>query len=123
VPVPGQCVGRDLSAATRGQSIAFPESSFLMHIKKDNASGGEDNPAPLFRGVRTNQHTYAVANDGRWCLYDNREDPYQLRNLIDDGGTAKVARELDGLILDWLKKAGDPFPYQETRKQRSQLAG
>jgi arylsulfatase A-like enzyme len=119
--VPSHCVGRDLSAAVPGKPAKFPESSFLMHIQKTNASGGEDNPAPLFRGIRTDRHTYAIAADGRWCLYDNREDPYQLHNLIDDPARAKLSRDLDGLILDWLKLAHDPFPYETTRKTRSQF--
>ena len=119
--VPSHCVGRDLSAAMRGEKVRFPESSFLMHIQKENASGGENNPAPLFRGVRTDTHTYAVADDGRWCLYDNREDPYQMHNRIDDPGAAKMAHDLDGLVLDWLKKARDPFAYEQIRKKRSSL--
>ncbi len=122
VPVPGHCVGRDLSAAVRGQDAGFPESSFLMHIQKTHASGGERNPAPLFRGVRTATHTYAIAWNGRWCLYDNREDPYQVHNLIEDAGRAKLRSELDGVVLDWLKKAHDPFPYESLRKERSPLS-
>ena len=121
--IPGHCSGRDLSSAMRGESARAPESSFLMHIRKENATGGENNPAPLFRGVRTNRHTYAVADDGRWLLYDNREDPYQMHNLIDDAGYAKVARDLDGLTLEWLKRAHDPFPYESLRLKRSTARG
>jgi arylsulfatase A-like enzyme len=118
--VPGHCAGRDLSAAMRGQNTSFPESAFLMHIQKENASGGENHPAPLFRGVRTDRHTYAVADDGRWLLYDNREDPYQMRNLIADPARQKLARDLDGLVLEWLRRSQDPFAYEAARKKRSQ---
>jgi len=118
---PAQCVGRDLSSAMRGEPTTFPESSFVMHIQKVNASGGENNPAPLFRGVRTHQHTYAVADDGRWLLYDNREDPFQMHNLIDDASSTKVIRDMDGLLLDWLKTAHDPFPGESLRTKRSAL--
>jgi arylsulfatase A-like enzyme len=118
---PGHCVGRDLSSAMRGEPTSFPESSFLMHIRKVNASGGESNPAPLFRGVRTNEHTYAVADDGRWLLYNDREDPFQMHNLIDDASSAKLTREMTGLLLDWLKLAHDPFPGESLRTKRSSL--
>ena len=118
---PSHCVGRDLSAAMRGQAARFPESSFLMHIQKENASGGENNPAPLFRGVRTDRHTYAIADDGQWLLYDNHEDPYQMRNLIADGSGARIARDLDGVLAEWLKKASDPFDSAALRKKRSSL--
>lgn len=119
--VPPHCVGADLSRAMRGDAARTPESVFLMHIAKDRASGGRRHPAPLFRGVRTGRYTYAVAEDGRWCLFDNQEDPYQMHNLIDDPVRAKLARDLDGVVLDWLKKAQDPFPYEETRQKRSAL--
>ena len=118
---PAHCVGHDLSSAMRGDAAKFPESSFLMHIAKEHAAGGVNNPAPLFRGVRTDRHTYAVAEDGRWLLYDNREDPFQMRNLIDDASAAKLTRDLDGLMLDWLKAAHDPFPCENVRKKRSAL--
>jgi hypothetical protein len=93
------------------KKVTSPESVFLMHIQKDRASGGKKNPAPLFRGVRTDRHTYAVADDGRWCLFDNREDPFQQHNLIADASKSTLTKDLDGLVLDWLKKASDPYPY------------
>jgi arylsulfatase A-like enzyme len=120
--VPSYCAGRDLSGAVRGDAIKTPESVFLMHIKKENSTGGRDNPAPLFRGVRTSRHTYAVADDGAWCLYDNIEDPYQVRNLLDQSQGKRLAHDLDGLVLEWLKKADDPFPYQETCRKRSSFS-
>jgi hypothetical protein len=82
-----------------------------MHISKARASGGDENVAPLFRGVRTSTHTYAVADDGRWFLYNNQEDPFQQHNLINDPTQAALIKELDAVVLDWLKKAQDPFPY------------
>lgn len=119
VPVPAHCVGRDLSAAMRGRTVSGPETSFLMHIQKLHASGGEKNPAPLFRGVRTGQYTYAVADDGLWLLYDNREDPYQQHNLINDPSRTALMRDLDGVVLEWLQKASDPFPYSQFLSRRS----
>ena len=105
----------------RGRNLNSEESVFLMHIQKENASGGENNPAPLFRGVRTARHTYAVADDGRWCLYDNHADPYQMHNLIDDATQAALIRKLDALVMNWLKRANDPFPFDAIRKKRSAL--
>jgi len=121
VPVPAHCEGMDLSEAMRGSAMRVPESAFLMHIQRTKAGGESGRRAPLFRGVRTERFTYAIADTGRWCLYDNKEDPYQMRNLIDDPACAPTASELNGLVFDWLARAHDPFPLDAARRQRSPL--
>jgi arylsulfatase A-like enzyme len=110
IPIPPHCRGRDLSGAMRGEPIQPPASVFLMHISKDHATDGDENVAPLFRGIRTNRHTYAIANDGRWCLYDNQEDPFQQNNLVDEASTVDLRENLEKLILNWMKQAEDSFP-------------
>jgi arylsulfatase A-like enzyme len=117
VQVPSLCEGQDLSAVMLGRQGQGPESVFLMHIARENAEGSRS--APLFRGVRTERFTYAVADDGRWCLYDNRGDPYQLRNLVSDAAHSKTADDLDDLVAQWLRQAQDPFPLEALRRRRS----
>ncbi len=115
IPVPAGCVGRDLSAAVRGESVDGPEHQFLMHISKSHSSGGINHEAPLFRGIRTSRYTYACGEIGRWCLYDNQEDPYQQSNLADDPARAGLMGELDGEVLDYLRQAQDRYPYRVER--------
>jgi len=120
IAVPAHCEGRDLSAAVRGETTERPESVFLMHVERARAfDKGGGRLAPLFRGVRTERFTYAVADDGRWCLYDDRDDPYQLRNRVDDPACRSTADELDDLLVEWLRRARDPFPLSELRLRRS----
>ncbi len=106
--IPSTCDGRDLSAAFLGKPLREPESQFLMHIDKHHASGGVRHPAPIFRGVRTTRYTYAYLRSGPWVLYDNEEDPFQQRNLVNDPGYRKLREELHALVQEWLKKADDP---------------
>jgi arylsulfatase A-like enzyme len=123
IAIPSSCAGMDRSAIMRGALGSSPESAFLMHIEKRHAEpDGPGRLAPLFRGVRTDRFTYAVAQDGRWCLYDDREDPYQIRNLVGDPAHGRTAGELDGLIFDWLKRARDPFPLDAARRSLSRLS-
>ena len=115
IPVPTSCVGHDLSNAARGESVDGPEHQFLMHIAKSHASGGVNHPAPVFRGLRTTRYTYACGEIGRWCLYDNQEDPFQKRNLADDPDRSKLMSDLDGEVLRYLRQAQDRYPYRITR--------
>ena len=93
-----------------------------MHISKNRATGGDENVAPLFRGLRTSRYTYATADDGRWLLYDNQEDPWQQHNLVTDKSREPLMSELDGLVLDWLKQASDPYLYANLMKHKSALS-
>ena len=106
VPVPPHCKGKDMSAAIRGKDVPSPEAVFLMN---EPNHGDRDGHPPQFRGVRTQSHTYVVADTGRWCLYDNIRDPYQLNNLIKDSRQHDLMAHLDTMIDAWLRSAADPF--------------
>ena len=106
---PAECAGEDYSGLLRGEDAPSRDAQFIMHIAKSNASGGEEHPAPIFRGVRTERYTYAVGEDGGLCLFDNVADPYQMKNLIADPEYAALREELRGRLKRWLKRAGDPF--------------
>jgi arylsulfatase A-like enzyme len=136
IPIPPGIKGRDFSATLQGKSTAESEVVFLMNqvapleeqnpvnpdapIKVDNsdANGGGYAP-PDFRGLRSKTHTYAVASDGKWLLYDNTKDPYQQHNLIDDPSQRPLIEHFNGLIEAWLKEAGDPFELKEALRKRS----
>jgi hypothetical protein len=64
-------------------------------------------PWPEWRGVRTKQHTYVKWFSGREELFDNQDDPYQMKNL-----TASAHQTVAGLravLYDLLKEAHDDF--------------
>lgn len=68
---------------------------------------------PSYRGARTSTHTYAVMETGRWVLYDNVKDPYQLHNLVSDPAQQGLMEALDAKITHWLASLNDPFPYMQ----------
>jgi arylsulfatase A-like enzyme len=109
VPIPDTCQGQDFSGRFLGRGGPDPESQFIMHISKLNASGANSHPAPRFRGVRTKQYTYAFGIDAPLCLFDNEADPFQLNNLIADPAHAGLRDALDTTLRDWLDRTEDPF--------------
>lgn len=110
IPVSASCSGQDFSGHILGTGGPEPDVQLIMHISKDNASGGARHPAPLFRGIRTARYTYTVNENGPFHLFDNREDPYQMRNLIDTSDYAPLRQELHERLRELLAKAEDPFP-------------
>jgi arylsulfatase A-like enzyme len=141
LPVPRHCAGRDMSAVMRGGSVEASQAVFLMnqlpHAVDGLQANGEDGDAgetasdgpvrqgretrpghqfinqPTYRGLRTDIHTYAVAETGRWCLYDNVADPFQMKNLVRDPAHLAMMTGFDKQIGAWLISAGDPFPLAD----------
>lgn len=139
IPVPAHCKGRDFSATMRGSGTPASEVVFLINQgasraqeeTKTESAAAENGPGrqageadqkgpgpdgggyapPNFRGLRSQTHTYAVAEDGRWLLFDNVNDPYQQRNLINDPSQKDLMAHFDKLIKAWLQEADDPFDY------------
>ena len=110
IATPKHCEGRDLSGVMRGDHMHASEGIILMN----ESDGDRNNPEAIgYRGVRTLTHTYAVAFDGRWLLYDNIADPYQQKNLIADPAQKALMDTLDSMILAWQKATEDKFPLQQ----------
>lgn len=106
-----QCMGADCSAWLRGGEGPRAEAQLLMHLRKENASGGEQHPAPLFKGIRTERHTYALRADGTpWLLFDIAKDPLQLDNLCNHAEHAALQQTLHATMLAKFEAAGNPIP-------------
>jgi hypothetical protein len=51
---------------------------------------------------------------GPWLLYDNVEDPCQLKNLCNNSAKAELQRELDNMLTQKLEQTKDEFlPAQQ----------
>lgn len=107
VSVPPGRMGADCSAWLRGGEGPRQEAVPIMHLcKKKGAAFGENHPAPLFRGVRTEQHVYAVRDGAPWILYDLQTDPLQLKNLCDAPDHANTQAALHARAAAMFEAAG-----------------
>ncbi len=126
LPVPEPVEGVDLSPFLTGEQQDPPESVLIMNPCPFSIGDSRgDDQYPDFRGMRfeyrgviTDRYTYVRTIDGPWMLYDNREDPYQLVNLIDDAEHAETRDRLDGLMRAHMASIDDEFLTREEYYER-----
>lgn len=101
--VPEGVEGSDYSDVLLGLSSARPTSALYMWPDIRSPTGGA-------RGVRTNRYTFVInrRDEGpRTILFDNRDDPYQMRNIAEEAPA--LVTELTSELNLWLNKTRDPW--------------
>ncbi|MGV2984700.1 sulfatase [Microbacterium sp. AGC85] len=100
--IPTTVTGSDLSASDSGPATAFLCAPAVYTSMR--RSGLEE-----YRGVRDARYTYVRTLTGPWLLYDNVEDPFQLRNRCGDPALASEQRRLEQELGWWLTRLEDEF--------------
>jgi arylsulfatase A-like enzyme len=104
--------GLDLSGVAQGGPEPDRDAILLQHVAA-RADGGLFARDP-WRAVRTHRYTYAVKGDHRgaepWQLFDNRNDPWQLDNLIQQDDAERIAAPLHARLRELLARYDDDYP-------------
>ena len=106
LPIPGDVEGMDLSLIAQGRPGPEPEAAYLQglghtYLWQDSFE---------WRALRDKQFTFAMyRRDGRELLFDNANDPHQLRNVIDDPKYAVPAARCRKLLKDKMASLKDTF--------------
>ncbi len=108
----------DIPAEVEGASYASilltgegerPTSQLYLWVPPGEPAGGR-------RGVRTRRYTLMIEKTGdrvtETTLHDNKEDPYQLRNIADESPDV-VERLIEEELTPWLEKTNDPWLTEE----------
>lgn len=104
IPIPPQVQGLDYSATFLGKSGKQRNAAFLFNVHK---GGG---PKTDWRGIRTKEWVYAYHFAGDWIMYDLKNDPWQLKNLVDDPKFAAKKKELTEQLQSMRKALGESLP-------------
>jgi len=105
LPVPVEVEGNNLSACIKGRMDS--EDGALMMCTGPTATFGDGNE---WRAYRTKQFTYAVfKSDGQEFLFDNIQDPFQMKNLIEDPVYKETGKMLKEKMYGKMQEIGDTF--------------
>lgn len=133
LPVPESVEGTDWSPFIRGEKLSTGEEGGLLIIPIEFTEIIR-NSMKAYRGLRTARYTYVRDTNGPWLLFDNREDPYQMKNLIGRPEAAVLQAKLEKQLQAKLDELGDEFldgqayidrygvaHYMETRSPKPRL--
>ncbi len=95
--------GDDLSSLICEGGEKEDRSSLYMSVSPFNYGQG------AYRSIRTKRYTYVRNLEGPWLMFDDRNDPWQMNNLIGKAGYEEIGRDLDAKLHAQLKKIGDDF--------------
>ncbi len=115
--IPSTVQGTDWSSLFMGKEQAAARPKAVLYIKNTdghrNSEGKVTDAFPVARGVITDRYTFVLTiNRGyrvvETTLYDNLEDPYQLRN-IPLSEHPDIVAELYAELCRLVDAAGDPW--------------
>jgi arylsulfatase A-like enzyme len=106
--VPPKCAGVNLAAGDPGEDRAiilesYPAGTYMNLHKKMNR---------MERAIVRGRWKMIRSNRGRRELYDMANDPKETKNLWNTRN--EVARELDGLMRDWVATGGGQMPLSKS---------
>ena len=104
--IPSQVQGRDYSSTFLGKSKEQRQAAFLFNVHRGGGPGTD------WRGIRTKEWIYAYHFSGDWVMYDLKNDPYQLKNLIDNPKFAAKKKELTEQLESMRKALGESLPLK-----------
>jgi len=105
IPVPNTIEGEDLSSLVRGDPEPPDRAALYMAVAPFAGRGFNKE----YRAIRTRRYTYVRGLEGPWLLFDDRQDPHQLNNLVSRPEYAALRDELDAQLQAQLKRIGDDF--------------
>jgi len=98
---PARMDGKSFLPILQGKKIPWRDAAFYEYYWERNFP-----QTPTTHGVRTDHYKY-IHYHGIWDideLYDLKEDPEEMHNLIDSPEHQKLVKQLNDRMFDWLEK-------------------
>jgi arylsulfatase A-like enzyme len=113
---PSDVDGRDLHALFTDKDARGQDACYIYDLLPAHQSpmrGGRE-----WRAIRTRRHTFArSAVDQGNLLFDNVNDPYQMRNLVDDPAAGPLKEELHNALDAFISRHDKLLPWDEFARE------
>lgn len=115
IPIEKTLDGKDYSKYILGNENISDDADLIYLFQAAGQWARDRDGGPLnftgreYRGVRTTEFTYVRDLNGPWLLFDNKNDPYQLENLVNQPEYADLQKKLDDRLWSLLSDIGDEF--------------
>ena len=107
--VPDGLDGEDITGVILGKKEDERKAALVTCVQPFGQWSRRANGGREFRGIITKKYTYAQDLSGKWLLFDNMADPYQLNNLIGNPSSKEISKKLEGLLVGELTRLEDDF--------------
>lgn len=109
IAVPEAVEGLDFSGYVRGGPDPTDSAALIMCPHPFGEWTTARHKGRAYRGLRTRRHTYVCDLNGPWLLYDNHEDPFQQRNLVQEPNQASLIRSIEEQLRHKRSLLADDF--------------
>jgi N-acetylglucosamine-6-sulfatase len=113
IETPARMDGKSFLPILQGKKIPWRDAAFYEYYWERNFP-----QTPTTHGVRTDRYKY-IHYHGIWDideLYDLKEDPEEMHNLIESPEHQKLIKQLNNRMFEWLEKTdGMLIPLRRDR--------
>ena len=109
IAVPDYVEGKDFSAFLEGGENPTDGTALLSVPHPFGQYSRIRHNGREYRGLRTEQFTYIQDRNGPWLFYDNKNDPCQMQNLVNDKKYENEINILRQILEKKLKEMNDEF--------------
>ncbi len=109
ISIPEAVEGLDFSGYVRGGPDPSGGAALIMCPHPFGEWTTARHRGRAYRGLRTVRHTFVHDLNGPWLLYDNVEDPFQQRNLVQDPDRALLIQSLEEQLAHRRSLLADDF--------------
>jgi arylsulfatase A-like enzyme len=104
IKIPESIEGYDLSGIIKYTGIDPEKAALFMNVRPfDLASECDEH-----RAVKTSSYTYVKTPAGPAMLFNDKQDPYQLNNLVNQKKADEIQTKLDNELMQELSRIGEP---------------